>query len=95
MPRARRTDTNQAAIVEALRECGVMVHDTHEVGHGFPDLVAAIGGDVYLIEVKAPEGKLNKREERWHDDWIEAAREHLVVVRSPLEALEALGLVPF
>ena len=95
MPRARRVDANQAAIVEALRDAGAMVHCTHEVGSGFPDLAVAFGGEVYLLEVKTQRGRLNKREQRWHDDWIDAAGEHLAVVRSPMEALEALGLVPF
>jgi hypothetical protein len=53
MPRrARRVDANQPAIVEALRSVGWHVEVTSHAGEGFPDLTAAKGGRVVLIEVK-------------------------------------------
>ena len=91
MTRARRVDANQAEIVEALRAAGALVHCTHTVGDGFPDLVAAIDGEVFLLEIKSPGGRLTKAEQRFHNVWCEYVR----VVRSPMEALEALGLMTF
>src|SRR3990167_6682340 len=35
---AKRVDANQKDIVAALRKIGCSVFDTHEVGHGFPDI---------------------------------------------------------
>src|SRR3990167_349676 len=34
----RRSDNNQKSIMVALRKIGCSVFDTHEVGHGFPDI---------------------------------------------------------
>ena len=35
---SKRVDANQRDIVAALRKIGCSVFDTHEVGHGFPDI---------------------------------------------------------
>ena len=96
MSRARRVDANQAAIVEALRDAGCTVQDLHEVGDGCPDLLVGFTdcqGEPrnYLLEVKSKRGKLTGNQPKWHRNW----RGQKAVVRSPLEALEALGLVPF
>jgi len=66
---ARRTDSNQAEIVAALRHVGASVQDLHEVGKGCPDILVGYRGRNYLIEIKAPGGRLNKREREWHDRW--------------------------
>ena len=52
MRKRARTDANHAEIREALRRDGWYVLDTSSLGGGFPDLVAAKGGSVHLIEVK-------------------------------------------
>jgi len=53
MRRARRVDSNQAAIVALLRALGCVVEVTSDVGRGFPDLVVKTKrGRVLLIEVK-------------------------------------------
>lgn len=52
MSRARRTDANHAEIMLALTALGWYVHDTSRLGDGFPDLVAARGGVLRLVEVK-------------------------------------------
>jgi hypothetical protein len=96
MPRARRVDANQAAIVEALRAAGCSVQDLHEVGDGCPDLLVGFTdrdgvGHNYVLEVKGPRGWLTGKQPKWHRNW----KGQKAIVRSPLEALEALGLVPF
>jgi hypothetical protein len=65
----KRVDANQSEIANALRRAGATVHDTHEVGRGFPDLVVGFRGINYLIEVKVPGEKLNPVESDWHVFW--------------------------
>jgi len=48
----RRVDTNQAAIVQALRKIGAHVWDTHGVGGDFPDLVVGWRQRTVMIECK-------------------------------------------
>lgn len=53
MPKwAARVDTNQNAIVKALREHGASVTLLHRVGQGCPDLLIAAYGKWALIEIK-------------------------------------------
>jgi len=52
MPRARKVDANQAAIVEALRKMGFQVFDTSAVGRGFADLIVNWGGKSMFVEIK-------------------------------------------
>jgi Holliday junction resolvase len=55
---ARKVDRNHGEVVDAMRRVGWFVHDTSGAGRGFPDLVAARGGRLVLVEVKGPKGKL-------------------------------------
>ena len=89
--RAARTDSNQQSVIDALRQAGCIVEDTHRQGGGYPDLTACDpSGYVWLIEVKAPGGRLNARELAWHQDWLRCTR--LIVVHSAEDALEQMGL---
>lgn len=40
----KKVDANQSALVKVLRKAGATVTSTHEVGRGFPDLVAGVRG---------------------------------------------------
>ena len=63
MTRAHRTDNNHAEIRDGLREAGWWVWDTHDMGNGFPDLIALnSSGRFVLLEVKSPGGKLTSDE---------------------------------
>lgn len=84
----KRTDANQAEIVEALREIGANVTCTHAVGHGFPDLVVSYGWKVMLLEVKTGEGKLTPAEMEWAETW--QAKPSYAVVRNPEQAIKAV-----
>ena len=86
---ARRTDANQAEIVQALRMAGCTVHSLHAVGHGCPDLLVGHGGRNYLLEIKAANGRLRQSQERW----IEAWRGQVAVTRSVEDALVAIGIL--
>lgn len=71
---ASKIDTNQPAIVRALRQMGARVQVLSNVGKGFPDLLIAYRGVFALVEVKdggkVPSAqKLTPDEERWHEEW--------------------------
>ena len=68
---AARSDANQAAIVQALRQCGCLVQSLHTVGRGVPDLLICYRGILALVEVKTRGGKLTKRQIQWHAEWQE------------------------
>jgi hypothetical protein len=98
---ARRVDVNQPAIVAGLRKAGVLVHDTHDQGGGFPDAVARGVGrkrdQIVLLEIKNPAQVPSKRaltvdEERFHGNW-RGCEVH--IVETLAEALAAVGLDDF
>lgn len=43
--------------------------DVHVVGNGFPDLVVAVGGRNFLVEVKTGSGNLTEKEENFIKSW--------------------------
>lgn len=94
--RAARTDSNQVAVVDALRQAGCVVTPTHTVGGGFPDLCVGFRDRaghprIILIEVKdgdkvPSKRKLTEDERRWWNHWpgdayvVESAREAVELV---------------
>lgn len=86
---AAKVDANQGEIVKALRAIGVSVQSLASIGKGCPDLVAAKGGQCWLIEVKAPKGKLTDDQVKW----IEAWRGHVHIVRTVDDALQLVGVI--
>lgn len=88
----RKVDINQPAIMQGLRQCGAIVHCTHEVGKGFPDLCVSFRGVIHLIELKTP-GKgssLTDDEFAFHQRWhADGAPVH--VCETLHEALHAIG----
>lgn len=87
MRRAAHLDSNHAAIVDALRGAGVSVVAIQSAQAGLPDLIAAHHGRNYLLEVKQPGEQLSPAQVKWHRNW----RGQVTVVRTPLEALRAIG----
>ena len=83
----KRVDANQSEIVTALRQAGCSVQDLHEVGHGCGDILVGRNGINYVLEIKAPGGKLNEREREWHSTW----RGQVAVVHSAEEALKIIN----
>lgn len=49
-----KVDRNQPEIVAALRKAGAVVHCTHQLGKGFPDLFCNYRGRIFGFEVKDP-----------------------------------------
>lgn len=93
MRRAAKIDANQPEIVAALRQVGARVQCTHTLGQGFPDLVVAYRGRVVLMEEKVGKAVLTPDESAFWCDWSNQAGDALVVVRSPEEALKAIGAI--
>lgn len=44
MRRAARVDANQLDLTRLWRSVGVLVHDTHNLGGGFPDVLLSLDG---------------------------------------------------
>lgn len=68
------TDSNQPEIVKGLRELGVSVFITADIGNGFPDLLCAWEGRNVLLEVKNSAtgyGRkgVNARQKKWAEEW--------------------------
>lgn len=90
-----KRDGNHADVRDALRSIpGCRVHDTGDVGGGFPDLVVGFTGKIMLFEIKdgslsPSRRKLTPDEKRFHADWSHLP---VYVVESVDEAYAVLGL---
>ena len=98
----RKVDRNHRAIADALTAAGCTVESLHMVGKGCPDLLVGLRGSTWLVEVKDEAGQIEfkdgskshgavtrKRQKEWAARWRGTP---VVVVRSPSDALKALGL---
>ena len=86
MRRKSRVDSNQVAVVAALRKIGAIVLHLHTVGKGCPDLLAGYRGRNVLLEVKRPGEEPNALQVEFIKGW----RGEVHVVHSPLEAIKVL-----
>lgn len=82
-----RTDQSQPGIVAALRGVGAKVQSLHRVGSGCPDLLVSFRGRWHVMECKTGKGKLKIDQQ----DWIDTFTAPVDVVRTPDEALRAIG----
>lgn len=95
MRRAAKKDANHNQIAAALRDVGYLVHETHQLGAGFPDLVVA-GIDrrsglrrIWLIEVKDIRGTLTPDEAAFHAEWDG----YIDIVRTVDDAYKLVGVL--
>lgn len=94
MRRAAKTDDNQTAIVDALRNAGCKVLSLAACGKGVPDLLVMVPQKhvpdwFCFLEVKNPAGRgigLTPDQIKFHAEWP------VTVVTSPEGALRAVGL---
>jgi hypothetical protein len=101
--RAANRDISEPAIVTALREAGATVHPIDSTG--CPDLLVGYRGETYLLEckvasstgrtkrktsggVRPDERGLTPAQQAWWAAWTGRLP---VIVRTPLEALVAIG----
>ena len=79
-----RVDRNQPEIVAALRKAGAVVHCTHQLGGGFPDLFCNFRGRIFGFEVKDPMQKQSAREltddqQAWITNWNRSGQTVFVI----------------
>jgi hypothetical protein len=96
MRTAARVDSNQSAIVKALRGVGAFVQPLHTIGDGCPDLLVAYRGKWAVLEIKdgakpKSQRKLTDDEEAWH---AKASRCAPVFIAESIEdAMVVIGAV--
>lgn len=94
MAYAKKVDSNQKNIVEALRQIpGVSVAVTSSLGEGYPDLTIGRQGKTYLVEIKDGDKSPSKRkltddEQQFKDNWTG----HYAVCNNLEEVLNAIGI---
>ena len=69
MRRNARIDKNHPEVVEAFRALGASVLSLAPLGRGIPDLLVAIGGVTWLVEIKSKKGKENDLQIEWAENW--------------------------
>lgn len=69
MRRNARIDKNHPEVVEAFRKLGASVLSLAPLGRGIPDLLVAIGGVTWLVEIKSKKGKENDLQLEWAENW--------------------------
>lgn len=80
-----RRDSNEAEIVTALQRGGCSVAYAERQPY---DLLAGRGGSTYLLEIKQRQGSLRASQLIFQREW----KGHYCIVRTPEEALRAVGL---
>jgi hypothetical protein len=88
--RAAKVDLNQGEIVAALMKAGCTVQSLAAIGKGCPDLAVGLRGNNIFLEIKREKGKLTDDQREWHAKWGGSVH----IVKSPEEALKAVGLLP-
>ena len=79
-----RRDSNEKPIVEALEAVGAKVMRLDDV-----DLLVYFRDKLYLLEVKTPKGRLNKKQAKFFREWAGA----VFIVRSVDDALRLVGAI--
>ncbi len=74
MRKKARVDANQKEVVKQLRDLGVSVLHTHQLGRGAPDLVLGYRNSNYMIELKdgnktKSQQKLTPDEVKFQESW--------------------------
>jgi len=79
-----RRDANEQEIIEALQAVGAKVMQLDEF-----DLLVGFRDQLYMLEVKTPQGRLNAKQARLFREWAG----HIWIVRSVDEALRRIGAI--
>lgn len=67
--RAKRVDTNHADLVAHFRSLGASVQSLAALGKGVPDLLIAVDGINWLVEIKYAKGKETPDQREWFAKW--------------------------
>lgn len=92
MRRIAKVDSNQPAIVKAVRQIGCTVQTLHTIGMGCPDILVGVNGLNLLWEIKdgslSPSRRqLTADELEWHESW----RGHVQIIESVDHALRTIN----
>jgi hypothetical protein len=87
--RAAKVDATQDAIVSALRAAGATVQSLAAIGKGCPDILCALAGRMWLMEIKTGKAEPNDLQKKWHIEW----NADVHVVRDPDAALRVIGVL--
>ena len=79
-----KRDANEPEIVEALQAVGASVLRADDV-----DLIVGYRGVNYLMEIKTPEGKLNKKQQKFFRSW----KGQVNIIRTVDQALMLIGAI--
>lgn len=82
---AKKTDSNQREIIDAFKKAGADVVDLSAVGKGVPDLLVSTLREMWLVEVKVENKKLNERQVKWWTNWLGKPP---VIIRTPKAAIQ-------
>ena len=77
-----RRDANEPEIVEALEAVGASVLRADDV-----DLVVGFRNTNYLMEIKTPQGRLNKKQQKFFRSW----HGQVNIIRTVDQALALIG----
>lgn len=84
-PKYGRTDANHSDVKGYFEDLGCTVHDTSQVGMGFPDLVVGLVGRTVLVEIKTDTGELLPSQKTFNARW---RGELPVVVRTQQDCID-------
>ena len=92
-PRHPRPDANQSAMVEALRQCGLVVHDVSALGGDCLDLFCGdpLSGRWCQVEVKTDSGTLTDGERCYIERY--EGQLPIIVARHGVDILRWFGRV--
>ena len=79
-----KRDANEPEIVEALEAVGASVLRADDV-----DLVVGFRNTNYLMEIKTPQGRLNKKQQKFFRAW----HGQVNIIRTPEQALVLIGAI--
>jgi len=79
-----KRDSNEAEIICALHQVGAKVMQLDEF-----DLLVGFRGKLFMLEVKMPQGRLNKKQARLFREWAG----YIFIVRSVDDALRRIGAI--
>lgn len=88
--RGGRKDANHDEIVACLLARGFLVFDCHLKGHGYPDLTVQKGGVTYLVEIKSPKWRHQRRLTPHQVEFMKEFDVHIVHTEGDVERLSQL-----
>jgi len=90
MRRIYRVDESKKEIVKAIKKAGASVLSLDPIGGGCPDILVGYRNKDTLMELKTGNGEVRASQRTWHHRW---RGRPVVVVRTPEEALMAIGAI--